>query len=525
MALEISAQPLAELHPYYKNPRKGNVDAIAESLRVRGQYKPIVVNVGTYTGRPMEILAGNHTYLAAAALSWDAIDVVTVDVPDEQAAQIVLADNRIADLGDYDDDLLRDVLGDAGDLTGTGYTEADLEAMFAEPSEPTDKTSLAAEFGAPPLTVLSSRAGEWQERKKAWMGAGLRSEAGRDEALVFDSPQSRFINWYKVKNAAEAAAGHSLTDEAVLSAHREQLRDIGGGTSVFDPALAEVLLAWYSAPGSRVIDPWAGGAVRGVVSAALGREYVGVELRPEQIEANRAMMPVVREATAAQLGDGDGSADWLAGTVADVLGDLPDESFDLAFSEAPAFPAEARGEDDGPPDSRPRWIDPEWIEGDSTQRLASIEGESFDMALGCPPYYDLEAYSDDPRDLSNMTPAEFDAAMARTIAQVGRVLRPDSFAVFVVGSVRDKKGHILDMRRCMSQAAEAAGMALVNDAVLLTPIGSAAMRAARGFRGGRTLARVHQEVLVYVKGSRKRAAERLGPVSFAAVREAEGDVE
>ena len=228
MSLEISSQPLADLTPYYKNPRKGNVDAIAESLRVRGQYKPIVVNVGTYTERPMEILAGNHTYLAAAALSWDAIDVVTVDLPDEQAAQIVLADNRLADLGDYDDDLLRDVLGDAGDLTGTGYTDADLEAMFAEPSESSEKSSLAAEFGAPPMTVLSSRAGEWQERKKAWMGAGLRSEAGRDEALVFDSPQSRFINWYKVKNAAEAAAGDSLTDAAIMASHREQLRAYRG---------------------------------------------------------------------------------------------------------------------------------------------------------------------------------------------------------------------------------------------------------------------------------------------------------
>ncbi|KAA9133751.1 DNA methyltransferase [Microbacterium caowuchunii] len=524
MSLELSSLPLDDLTPYYKNPRKGNVDVIADSLRTRGQYKPIVVNAGTFTGRRNEILAGNHTYLAARALSWDRIDVVTVDVSEEEAAQIVLADNRIADLGDYDDDLLRDVLGDAGDLTGTGYTDEDLERMFAEPAEPTEKSSLASEFGAPPLTVLSSRAGEWQERKKAWMDAGLRSEAGRDEALVYDSPQARFINWYKVKNAAEEAAGRSLSDDEVIRNHKEQLRDIGGGTSVFDPALAEVILSWYSAPGSRVIDPWAGGAVRGVVSAALGREYVGVELRPEQIEANRDMMPVVRDAVAARLGDGDGTADWVAGTVGDALGDLPDESFDLAFSEAPAFPAEARVEE-GAPDSRPRWVDPEWIEGDSTRRLATIEGESFDMALGCPPYYDLESYSDDPRDLSNLTPKEFDAAMARTIKQVARVLRDDSFAVFVVGAVRDKKGHILDMRRCMSEACEAAGMALVNDAVLLTPVGSAAMRAARGFRSTRTLARVHQEVLVYVKGSRKKAADRLGPVSFAAVREAEGDVE
>lgn len=521
MTLELSSAPLADLSPYFKNPRKGNVDAIADSLHVRGQYKPIVVNVGTYTGRPNEILAGNHTFLAAKQLGWESIAIVTVDVPDEQAAQIVLADNRIADLGDYDDDLLRDVLGDAGDLTGTGYTDADLEAMFNEPAPPAEKSSLASEFGTPPLTVLSARGGEWQDRKKAWMGAGLRSEEGRDSALVFESYASRYINWYDVKNKAEAAAGRKLTDDEVAATCKEQLRDVGGGTSVFDPALAEVLLAWYSAPGSRIIDPWAGGAVRGIVSAALGREYVGVELRPEQVEANRAMMPVVREAAAAALGDGDGSADWVAGQIGDALGSLPDESFDLAFSEAPAFPAESRIPDE--PDSRPRWIDPEWIEGDSTVRLASLEAEKFDMALGCPPYYDLESYSDDPRDLSNMTPAEFDAAMARTIAQVGRVLKPDAFAVFVVGSVRDKKGHILDMRRCMSQAAEAAGMALVNDAVLLTPVGSAAMRAARGFRGQRTLARVHQEVLVYVKGSRKKATDRLGPVSFAAVREAEQD--
>ncbi|QPE04121.1 ParB N-terminal domain-containing protein [Microbacterium schleiferi] len=248
MSLAVSTVPLADLTPYYKNPRRGNVEAIATSLQVRGQYKPLVVNAGTYTGRAMEILAGNHTYLAARTLSWEAIDVVTVDVPDEEAAQIVLADNRLADLGDYDDDLLRDVLGDAGDLTGTGYSEEDLERMFAGPVDAAPRTSLASEFGTPPLTVLSARGGEWQERKKAWMDAGLRSEEGREEALVYDSPQARFINWYNVKNAAEAAAGRSLSDDEILKTCKEQLRDIGGGTSVFDPALAEVLLAWYSAP-------------------------------------------------------------------------------------------------------------------------------------------------------------------------------------------------------------------------------------------------------------------------------------
>ena len=105
-ALDVERYHPDELRPYHRNPRLGDVEAIARSLEVNGQYRPIVVNLGRHTGRPLEVLAGNHTLAAARHLGWDRIAATTVDVDDMEAARIVAADNRTADLGGYDDDVL-----------------------------------------------------------------------------------------------------------------------------------------------------------------------------------------------------------------------------------------------------------------------------------------------------------------------------------------------------------------------------------------------------------------------------------
>jgi ParB-like chromosome segregation protein Spo0J len=129
--LEISYRATAELRTYYHNPRKGNTRAIAESLQVNSQYRPIVVNAGTHTGRPDEVLAGNHTLMAARDLGWEHIAVVTVDVDDDQAARIVAADNRTADLAEYDDRLLVELLEALPTLDGTGYDPGDLDQIVS----------------------------------------------------------------------------------------------------------------------------------------------------------------------------------------------------------------------------------------------------------------------------------------------------------------------------------------------------------------------------------------------------------
>ncbi|MGW4138827.1 ParB N-terminal domain-containing protein [Streptomyces mirabilis] len=124
------AVPVDELTGYHRNPRTGDVEAIAESLRVNGQYKAIVVNRGTHTGRPNEILAGNHTWAAAKELGWEQIAATWVDVSEEDAARIVVVDNRTSDLAGYDSELLADILEDLPDLDGTGYDQTALDKLL-----------------------------------------------------------------------------------------------------------------------------------------------------------------------------------------------------------------------------------------------------------------------------------------------------------------------------------------------------------------------------------------------------------
>jgi hypothetical protein len=122
--MEIQEVALITLKPYPNNPRKGNIDLIAESLENYGQYKPITINK-----RTNEILAGNHTYEAARKLGWTTIAATYIDADAETAAKIVLMDNRTSDAGGYDDGKLLALLDSLGDLNSTGYTDKDLREL------------------------------------------------------------------------------------------------------------------------------------------------------------------------------------------------------------------------------------------------------------------------------------------------------------------------------------------------------------------------------------------------------------
>lgn len=176
----------AELRPYHRNPRRGDVEAITRSLEINGQYRPIVVNLGTTTGRPLEVLAGNHTLAAAKALQWSQIDAVTVDVDDMEAARIVAADNRTGDLGGYDNDLLIELLGELEGLDGTGYTDDDLSDMLDLAEGPPTLDELADEYGDPRdddnhvmirLSVPPTIATQWDEHRSGWDTDGEALEA------------------------------------------------------------------------------------------------------------------------------------------------------------------------------------------------------------------------------------------------------------------------------------------------------------------------------------------------------------
>jgi len=254
--------------------------------------------------------------------------------------------------------------------------------------------------------------------------------------------QARASSWMtKSENA---------TDEA-----SQKIDAAGSGTSIFDPVLCEIAYRWFCPPGGVVLDPFAGGSVRGIVSAKLGRLYVGVDLSARQIAANR-------EQAATILGAND--------------------------------PA------------------PRWIEGDSRAIGVLAEGVAADLVFTCPPYADLEVYSDDPLDLSTMAYADFRAAYRECIAGACALLRPDRFACVVVGEVRDKRGHYVDFIGDTVQAFRDAGLAYYNEAILITAAGSLPIRAGKQFSTSRKLGKTHQNILVFLKGDAKRAVAACGPV-------------
>src|SRR3954447_17070071 len=103
--LEGMAIPLQELVTHPGNPRRGSIDTIKQSLERFGQVRPIVVQ-----HEDGIILAGNHTFLAAAELGWDKIACVMVDLPEDEATAYMLMDNRSGDLATWDDVGLAGVL-------------------------------------------------------------------------------------------------------------------------------------------------------------------------------------------------------------------------------------------------------------------------------------------------------------------------------------------------------------------------------------------------------------------------------
>jgi ParB-like chromosome segregation protein Spo0J len=131
--LVVERVPLDSIHPHPDNARRGDLDVIADSLQVHGQFSPLIVQRSTGN-----IVKGNHTWLAAQMLGFELVDVAFIDVDDDQALRILLVDNRAADLGGYEEQSLTDLLASLNDLVGTGYDPGDLDARLASLAAPPD---------------------------------------------------------------------------------------------------------------------------------------------------------------------------------------------------------------------------------------------------------------------------------------------------------------------------------------------------------------------------------------------------
>jgi len=278
---------------------------------------------------------------------------------------------------------------------------------------------LRDKFLEPPFSVLDTRQRSWQNRKRRWQQLGMKSEIGRADELTYTGAASKF-DYYRVKEGKR-----DKTDEQ--------------STSIFDPALTELMYNWFCPENGMILDPFAGGSVRGIVANYLGYKYTGLELRQEQVDSNREQ----------------------------ALNILPIEN------------------------------QPQWYCGDSDKLLDDNWQTKFDFIFSCPPYADLEVYSDLPDDLSNMDYKDFVLKYRSIIQKALKLLKPNSYAVFVVGEVRDKDGFYYDFVGDTKRAFIDAGAKLYNDCILLNVVGSASMRASKVFEAGKKLTKIHQNVLVF----------------------------
>ena len=295
----------------------------------------------------------------------------------------------------------------------------EIEEGFQEEKEMAvnKKGTLLEKFIVPPFSVLDTRQGYWQDRKRWWLSLGIKSEKGRDN--VMETLQS--VN--KIQG-----------NEMPLS-------------SIFDPVLCELAYQWFNVPKGKILDPFAGGSVRGIVASKLGFEYLGNDLREEQIQANRE-------------------------NAKEVLQD--DELF------------------------------PNWTIGDSKNIDKIAKGYEADLIFSCPPYADLEVYSDNPNDISNMEYKDFLIAYKEIIRKSCEMLKEDRFAVFVVGDVRDKKGFYRNFVSDTIMAFWNCGVILYNEMILVNAVGSLPIRAGKQFNASRKIGKTHQNVLVFYKGDPKK---------------------
>lgn len=149
-------------------------------------------------------------------------------------------------------------------------------------------------------------------------------------------------------------------------------------------------------------------------------------------------------------------------------------------------------------------IFPAWHTGDSLNIDKIAKDYCADLVFSCPPYADLEVYSDMKEDISNMEYFQFLQVYQNIIRKTCAQLKEDRFAVFVVGDVRDKKGFYQNFVSDTIGAFVGCGLKLYNEMILVNSIGTLPIRAAKAFNSGRKTGKHHQNVLVFYKGDPKK---------------------
>lgn len=308
--------------------------------------------------------------------------------------------------------------------------------LFEQKKQSIPSNLLKDRYGWPPFSVFNTISHDWQRRKDEWEVLFKDSTIGRDVKRYNATPTNTFS-----ARGADAKQAESVSE--------------------FDPYLAELMYRWFSREGDTILDPFAGGCVRGVVASVLGRHYTGIDLNIDQVDANRAQYE-----------------------------DLQERYTNLAGSAL-------------------------WLWGDADADLKSMV--SADMVFTCPPYYNLEKYTDDLRDLSRQADyIEFLHKYSSILWKASQSLKDNSFFVIVVSEVREEPrgiensnfvGLVPDTIHILR---DRCSLHYYNEIIIMNNIGSLPIRAPKYFDQSRKIGRMHQNCLVFYKGDLTKIEEKFG---------------
>lgn len=263
---------------------------------------------------------------------------------------------------------------------------------------------------------------------------------------IFDTRQGYWQNrkkrWKKIINDNGESRETSLGDsEKTEGKYKTGCENIAPNVSILDPVIAEISIKWFCDNKINIIDPFAGDTVFGYVAGFLGKKFTGIEIRQEQADINNKR-----------------TIDFNCNYICD----------------------------------------------DGQNILTHVKENSQDFLFSCPPYFDLEVYSNLPNDASNQKEySDFLKIIDNAFTGAIKCLKIDTFAVIVIGDIRDNKGFYRLLPDAIKQIFVKNNMLLYNDIILLEQSGTGAMRAPKQFGSLKKVIKTHQNILVFYKGNPK----------------------
>lgn len=403
------------------------------------ELRPIVVDDN------MVVLGGNMRLKALKELGYKEVPIIKAsDLTDEQKKEFIIKDNVW--YGEWDWDVLANEW-DNSLLNNWGldiaYVETDEEKRELDVQAKLEKKDgiLNEYFVVPPFSILDSRAGYWQDRKKRWLEIIGDNWESRNKTL-FSSPQMQYPRLYRKYWDVRKEWWYKNFNDFLSQFSKEELeketKAMSNWVSILDPVLSEVMVRWFCPSKWICIDPFAGDSVFGCVAGTLGRRFTGVEIRQEQCNLNQRR------------------ADELK-------------------------------------------IEASYICDDGQNIWNHIDENSVDMIFSCPPYFDLEKYSDNPLDASNQSNyQDFLKILDNAFTSSIKCLRENRFAVVVMSNVRWDNWAYYRICDDIKDIFEKNWMCFYNDLVLINIVGTTALRAS-GYMRSLKIGRSHQNVMVFYK--------------------------